>query len=280
MMILVTGSAGQLGGDVCAELKRRGLPFIPTDYKELDITDEKQAERFFLENKIDCVINCAAYTAVDKAETDREKCMAINRDGCRSLAKYSKKAGAEIISVSTDYVFNKPGEDFIEADETPAPINFYGRSKLEGEKEIISLNEKHYIVRTSWLYGNKNTNFVHTMLKLAESRDSVTVVADQYGSPTYSPHLAKLLCGMAGSGKYGVFHATNEGVCSWADLAEETFRLTGTKCEVKRCTTAEYPTAAKRPLNSRLSKKSLDDAGFDRLPEWREGLKEYLAKRQ
>lgn len=275
-MILVTGAGGQLGSDVCKELSKNSEEYIGADSKQLDITDRNAVESFFQSHKIDCVIHCAAYTAVDKAESDSERCFAVNKQGTKNVALECHRHGCSMIYVSTDYVFGGEGDTPYETDDEKNPLNVYAKSKLCGEEIVLGEVEKSFIVRTSWVFGEKNTNFIATMLRLSESRDEISVVSDQIGSPTYSHDLAKLLCKMAKSEKYGVYHATCEGFCSWAQLAKKTFELSGKSTKVNEIKTSQYPTPAKRPLNSRLSKKSLDEAGFERLPNWEESVFKYL----
>lgn len=275
-MILVTGAAGQLGGDVCNLLKKRKKAFVPTDVETLDITNEKAVKAFFETHAIDCVIHCAAYTAVDKAEDEKERCFLINETGTKNLAVCAEKAGAKMLYVSTDYVFNGEGSSPFGVSDPKGPLNTYGESKLKGEQAVLENCKKAFVVRTSWVFGEKNTNFIATMLRLSETHDEVSVVCDQIGSPTYSKHLARLLCDMIETEKFGVFHATNEGFCSWAELAKETFFLSKKSTRVLPVLSKDYKTKAKRPLNSRLSKASLDEAGFERLPEWKAAVGEYL----
>lgn len=276
-MILVTGAKGQLGSDVCEILKNEGTDFLGIDIDDLDITDRKAVKAFFkAHDKIESVIHCAAYTAVDKAEDEAQKCFDINAYGTENLAYYCRKYDKKILYVSTDYVFGNNGDEPLEVDDEKEPLNVYGKSKYAGEILVKNHCKKSFIVRTSWVFGEKNTNFIATMLRLSETHDKLTVVCDQIGSPTYAKHLASLLCQMIKTEKYGTYHATNEGYCSWKELAEETFRLTGRKVDVVPVTTAEYKSKAVRPFNSRLSKKSLDDAGFERLPDWHSAVRDYL----
>lgn len=276
-MILVTGASGQLGGDVCEYLKSLGVPFIGTDIDTLDITSSESVKAFFERHKIDCVIHCAAYTAVDKAEDEREKCFLVNAVGTENLAVCAAKAGAKMLYISTDYVFEGKGEKPFETNDPKGPLNFYGESKLKGEEAVLRHCAKHFIVRTSWVFGEKNTNFIATMLRLSKTHGEVSVVCDQIGSPTYSKYLARLVCSIARSEKFGVYHATNEGFCSWAELASFAFEAAGKKTVVKPIPSAEYKTKATRPLNSRLSKKSLEEGGFKKLPNWKAAVKEYLS---
>ena len=274
-MIVVTGAKGQLGSDVCSILKKQGREYLGIDADELDITDRKAVDSFFEANQsIDSVIHCAAYTAVDKAESDSEKCFLVNEAGTENIARCCGNA-IKLIYISTDYVFGSDSDDFLETDSEKKPLNVYGESNLAGEEAVKRLCKKHFIVRTSWVYGEKNTNFIATMLRLSKTHDEVKVVCDQIGSPTYSKHLASLLCDMIATEKFGIYHATNEGICSWNELAEEAFRIAGKSTKVIPVTTEEYNAPAKRPHNSRLSKKSLDESGFERLPDWHDAVKEY-----
>ena len=275
-MILVTGITGQLGYDVAKELERRGEKFIATSRKEINLLTEDGAKNFILEKKPDAVIHCAAYTQVDKAESEAEIALTVNGLGTRWIATACREIGAKMIYVSTDYVFGGDGRTPYEISDEKNPVNTYGRSKLLGEDAVAAILEKNFIVRTSWVFGINGKNFVKTMLNLAENHDKLKVVDDQVGSPTYTADLAPLLCDMIKTDKYGFYHATNEGFCSWADFAKEIFKQAGKKVEVEKISTADYPTPAKRPFNSRLSKKSLDDAGFKRLPSWESAIERYL----
>lgn len=278
-MILVTGALGQLGTDVVSELKRRDIDCCGIDKTDLDIIDPDAVLQTLTTLKPLCIIHCAAYTAVDKAENESELCMLVNAQGTENLAKACRKIDAELIYISTDYVFSGEGDKPNEIDAPKVPLSLYGKSKLAGEEVVTRHLDKHYIVRTSWVFGNNGNNFVKTILKLAQSKNEISVVGDQFGSPTYTVDLAVLLCDMALSGKYGVYHATNEGFCSWAEFAEEIIRLSDCTCRIKPITTEEYPTKAVRPKNSRMSKASIDKAGLSRLPEWRDAMERYLVKK-
>lgn len=275
-MIIVTGAKGQLGGDVCRILKEKNIPYAGIDKDDLDITSKKDVETFFEKTDFDVLIHCAAYTAVDKAEEERELCYAINAAGTENLAEICKEKNAAIIYISTDYVFSGEGEKPFEVNDEKSPLSVYGKSKYEGEKAVLSLCEKHFIVRTSWVFGEQDRNFIATMLRLSESRKEINVVADQIGSPTYSKDLAALLAQMAVTDKYGTYHGTNEGFCSWYELAKKVFEIKGIPMKVNPVTSEEYVTAAKRPKNSRMSKKALEDAGFELLPHWEDAVRRYL----
>ena len=275
-MVIVTGITGQLGYDVAAELKRRGEDFIATSRKEIDLTDEDAIKNFIREHKPEAVIHCAAYTAVDKAESEEELALTVNSFATRYMAEACRDVGAKILYPSTDYVFGGDGDEPYNVSDEKNPCNVYGRSKLLGEDSVRAVNRRNFIVRISWVFGVNGKNFVKTMLRLAENHKKVRVVADQIGSPTYTKDLAPLLVDMIHTEKFGTYHATNEGFCSWADFAKEIFRQAKKNVEVEEILTADYPTPARRPFNSRLSKKSLDNAGFSRLPDWQDALKRYL----
>ena len=275
-MILITGILGQLGYDLSKELTRRGVEFIAPSLEELELTTEAGAKNFILEKKPDIVAHCAAYTAVDKAESEEELALTVNGMGTRWVAEACREIGAKMIYISTDYVFGGDGKIPYEVDDEKNPVNVYGRSKLLGEDAVTMILKKYFIVRTSWVFGINGHNFIKTMLRLAETKKSLRVVNDQIGSPTYTVDLAKLLADMAATEKFGIYHATNEGFCSWAEFTREIFKQAGVDVEVEGIPTIEYPTPARRPFNSRLSKKSLDEAGFERLPTWQDAVKRYL----
>ena len=272
MKVLITGVSGQLGHDAAKTLTARGVPFLGVRSKELDITDRDAVLRVVRDYRPDAVLHCAAYTKVDQAENDAERCMSVNADGTYFIAEACRKIGAELLYVSTDYVFPGTGDKPWETDDVTGPLNVYGRSKLAGEQAVRELLERYYIVRTSWVIGEYGNNFVKTMLRLSETHSDLRVVDDQIGSPTFTADLAPLLCSMIETEKYGVYHATNEGFCSWAELAEAVFRLSGKHVTVQRVSTEEYGAKALRPKNSRLSKLSLDAGGFARLPGWEDSL--------
>ena len=274
MKILVTGAKGQLGLDVIKELGR--LPHVGVDIDDFDIKDGRAVFDAIIRHKPTSVIHCAAYTAVDKAEDEAELCRQINEEGTRNIAAACKETNASIIYISTDYVFPGEGEDFYKPNDSTGPLSVYGKTKLAGENAVREETMKHFIVRTSWVFGQGGNNFVSTMLRLGKERDSINVVCDQFGSPTYTADLAPLLVGMANSEKYGTYHATNEGICSWAEFASEIFQKVNMNVAVNYIPSSEYPSKAKRPLNSRLCKASLDAAGFVRLPHWTDALARYL----
>lgn len=276
MRILVTGASGQLGYDVERELERRGIEHLGTSSRELDITDREAVERLMAAYRPDAAIHCAAYTKVDLAEDEPERCWAVNADGTRNLAAACREIGAKMLYISTDYVFPGTGEQFRRTDDPVSPVNTYGRSKLAGELAVQSLLEKYFIVRISWVFGKNGNNFVKTMLRLAETKAELSVVCDQIGSPTYTADLAPLLCDMVQTERYGVYHATNEGTCAWSEFAEAIFELADKQVTVYPIPTSAYPTRAVRPLNSRMSKECLHSNGFQELPEWKNALARYL----
>ncbi len=276
MSVLVTGVTGQLGFDVMRELSRVGIEAEGAARRDFSLTDEAAARRFITAVKPSAVVHCAAYTAVDKAEDEERTAFAVNAEGTRNIAKICRDINAKLIYISTDYVFPGDGEYFYETPDPKDPQNVYGRSKLAGEYAVIETLAEYFIVRISWVFGINGKNFVRTMLDLSQTHEELKVVDDQVGSPTYTADLAHLLVNMVKSDRYGVYHATNEGICSWAQFAEEIFRQSGRKTRVVPVPSAAYPTKAKRPLNSRLSKNSLDAAGFARLPHWKDALGRYL----
>lgn len=276
MKILVTGVGGQLGYDVCKVLDARNIENRGVDLADFDITDARATHNYIVNYHPDAVIHCSAWTAVDKAEDEYEKVRAVNADGPCNIAAACKEINAKMLYISTDYVFPGSGERFYEPDDPTGPLSVYGSTKLAGEKAVKSLLNRYFIVRISWVFGKNGNNFVKTMLRLAEIHDELNVVCDQIGSPTYTADLASLLCDMIATEKYGTYHATNEGICSWADFAEEIFKIAGKNVKVNHIPTSGYPTRAARPLNSRMSKDKLEQAGFKRLPTWEDALKRYL----
>lgn len=277
-MILVTGANGQLGFDVIKELNKRNIECLGINKKALDITDRNDVHDFIIKVNPECVIHCAAYTAVDKAEDESEICYKVNVEGTENIAKVCKEVNAKMIYISTDYVFDGQGNTPFEIDGNINPLSVYGKTKYEGELRVKENLSKYFIVRISWVFGLNGNNFVKTMLRLGEEKESLNVVCDQIGSPTYTADLAPLLCDMAQSKKYGIYHATNEGTCSWAEFATEIMKRANLNCVINHILSSEYKTKAVRPLNSRLSKKSLVDAEFQLLPKWEEALDRYLAE--
>lgn len=277
MKVLVTGVRGQLGHDVVNELEKRGVETVGVDIQEMDITDSASVDRVMKEAAPDAVIHCAAYTAVDAAEENEELCRRVNAEGTRNIAAVCKELDIRMIYISTDYVFDGEGERFWEPDDERAPKSVYGQTKYEGELAVQELLDKYFIVRIAWVFGVNGKNFVKTMLNLSQNHDTVRVVNDQFGSPTYTYDLARLLADMVQTDKYGVYHATNEGVCSWYEFACAIFREAGIKMNVQPVSTQEYGAKAARPANSRMSKEKLTENGFERLPSWQDALRRYMA---
>jgi len=275
MKVLVTGVGGQLGYDVIKELEKRNIDCVGADRAEFDITDFEAVHKFIIEYMPDAVIHCGAYTAVDKAEDEPELCHFVNVVGTKNIAKVCKEIAAKMIYISTDYVFDGTKDGFYEVDDEPNPINVYGKTKLAGEIAVKEILEKYFIVRISWVFGVNGNNFVKTMLRLGKEHNELNVVADQVGSPTYTADLAPLIRDMIQTDKYGIYNATNEGECSWAEFAEEIFKVAGMDVKVNHISTVEYPTKARRPMNSRMSKEKLEERGFKRLRSWKEAVEEY-----
>lgn len=277
MKVLVTGANGQLGYDVVKELQKQNIECYGAIRKDFDLVDFEATEKFIINYMPDVVIHCAAYTAVDKAEDEQGLCYLVNASATENIARICKKINAKMLYISTDYVFDGTKEGFYEVDDMPNPINVYGRTKLLGEQAVQKILNKYFIVRISWVFGEHGNNFVKTMLKLGKERKEINVVADQYGSPTYTADLALLLIEMIKTDKYGIYHATNEGICSWAEFAEEIFRVAGMNVKVNHINTVEYPIKSKRPVNSRLSKNSLKTNEFKVLGNWRNALNKYIS---
>lgn len=276
MKILVTGANGMLGYDVCRELARRGATFCGTSSRDFDLTSPNEICSYVMDYAPDAVIHCAAYTAVDRAEDEPGLCRKINTDGTRILANCCQKLHAKMLYISTDYVFPGEGSHPYDTDGETGPLNVYGQTKFEGEEAVRQTLSHYFIVRISWLFGICGKNFVRSMLDLGKKDSEVYITGDQFGSPTYTRDLASLLSDMLETDRYGTYHATNEGFCSWAEFAQEIFNQSGLKISVIPRPASAYPGKALRPHNSRLSKKSLDDAGFVRLPHWKDALSRYL----
>lgn len=277
MKILVTGVKGQLGHDVVNELTKRGIEAVGVDIEEMDITDPVSVDRVIKETAPDAVIHCAAYTAVDAAEENEELCRKVNADGPQNIANVCKKLDIKMIQISTDYVFGGEGTHFWKPEDACEPQSVYGRTKYQGELAVRNTLEKYFIVRIAWVFGVNGKNFVKTMLNLAKTHDTIRVVNDQFGSPTYTYDLARLLADMVVTDKYGVYHATNEGICSWYEFACAIFQEAGLSVNVVPVTTAEYAAKAKRPANSRMDNNKLTENGFEKLPAWQDALARYVA---
>lgn len=301
MKVFVTGVGGQLGHDVMNELAARGIEGVGSDiapaysglqdgtpvttmpYAALDITDGEAVRKALSEIRPDVIVHCAAWTAVDAAEEPENlaKVRAINVDGTANMARMAKELDAKLIYFSTDYVFNGQGTEPWKPDcRDYAPLSVYGQSKLDGEKAVSGLLEKYYIVRIAWVFGRNGKNFIRTMLKVGKTHDTVRVVNDQIGTPTYTLDLARLVADMAETDRYGYYHVTNEGgYISWYDFTCEIFRQAGYTTKVVPVTTAEYGLSkAARPFNSRLDRSKIAENGFKPLPDWKDALRRYLSE--
>ncbi len=275
--ILVTGAQGQLGRDVMAVLQRRGHHAVGTDIADLDITSAQAVRDKLIGLRPDAVIHCAAYTAVDAAEDDESLCRKVNVDGTENIARACGELGCKLIYISTDYVFGGGGtQPWKPEDPAGEPLNVYGRSKLDGELAIQANTDRYCIVRISWAFGEHGRNFVSTMLRLGAQGKPLSVVNDQVGSPTYTADLAELLADMAETDRYGVYHAANEGYCSWYEFAREIFALAGMQVDLRPVTSDAYPVKARRPRNSRLNTDKLVANGFQKLPPWQDAVERYL----
>ena len=279
MKVLVTGVKGQLGYDIVQECEKRNIEAVGVDIDEMDITNAAQVEEVIKGAQVDAVIHCAAWTAVDKAEEMIDICRKVNKDGPANIAKVCEELDIPMMYFSTDYVLNGLGEEpWMEYGERE-PLNIYGQTKYEGELEVERL-EKHFIIRISWVFGVNGHNFIKTMLRLGAERGEVSVVNDQIGSPTYTYDLAKLCVDMILTDKYGKYHATNQGYCSWYDFACEIFKQAGMDVKVNPVDSNAFPVKATRPKNSRMNQTELDKNGFDRLPTWQDALTRYLKEIQ
>ena len=275
MRVLVTGVKGQLGFDIVKECESRNIEAIGVDIDEMDITNPVQVAEVIKAAQVDAVIHCAAWTAVDKAEDEVELCRRVNQGGPKNIADVCEELDIPMMYFSTDYVFNGQGtEPWMEYAERN-PLNVYGQTKYEGELEVERL-KKHFIIRISWVFGINGQNFIKTMLRLGKERGEVSVVSDQIGSPTYTYDLAKLCVDMIQTDKYGIYHATNQGYCSWYEFACEIFRQAGMDVKVNPVDSTMFPAKAVRPKNSRMNQTELDKNGFNRLPSWQDALKRYL----
>lgn len=276
--VLITGCNGQLGRALNELLQDSDVEIINTDVAELDICSLEQVRTLLTEKQPDTIINCAAHTAVDKCETDQENAWRINALGPKNLATVAKEIDAQMVQVSTDYVFAGDADTPYTEEDTPCPQSVYGSTKLEGEQAVSSILERYYIIRTAWLYGEGN-NFVRTMLRLAKEHDKITVVNDQFGSPTSALELGRVILHIVDSGEYGIYHGTCEGITSWYEFACKIFALANSPVTVVPVTTAEYPASvAKRPAYSVLENKKLNSQGSYRMKHWEDALIEYMKK--
>ncbi len=276
MKLLVTGVKGQLGHDVVKECEKRGITAIGVDIEEMDITDAAACEKVIKEAKVDAVIHCAAYTAVDAAEDNTELCRKINAEGTENIVKVCRELNIKMMYFSTDYVFNGKGDRPWKTDDERSPLNVYGQTKYEGELAVENSLEKYFILRIAWVFGVNGKNFIKTMLRLGKEKGAVSVVNDQIGSPTYTADLAVLAVDMIQTDKYGTYHATNEGLCSWYEFACQIFNEANMDVKVTPVSSDAFPAKAKRPSNSRMDKSKLTENGFSPLPGWQDALKRYL----
>lgn len=275
MKILVTGVNGQLGYDIVKECSKHNIEAVGVDIKEMDITDPQQVNKVIENGNYDAVIHCAAWTAVDKAEDEIEACTMVNVNGTQNIVNICKKLDIPMMYFSTDYVFDGQGITAWQEYDERNPLNIYGLTKYKGELAVETLS-KYFIIRIAWVFGKNGNNFIKTMLRLGKERGEVSVVNDQIGSPTYTYDLAKLVIDMIQTSKYGTYHATNEGFCSWYEFACEIFKQANIEVKVNPVDSNAFPSKAKRPHNSRMDKSMLDKNGFDRLPSWQNALSRYL----
>lgn len=278
MKFVITGVKGQLGYDLVKQLSGGNHEVIGIDRDELDITNEAAVLAYIENVKPDAILHCAAFTNVDAAEEQKEAAYAVNALGPKYLAQAASKVGAKMVYVSTDYVFNGTASEPYEPDQATDPLGVYGETKLAGEEFVKQYLDKFFIVRTAWVYGINGHNFVKTMLRLGEEREEVGVVHDQIGSPTYTVDLASFMIELVQSEKYGIYHATNEGVCSWYDFAVEIFKQAEMNVKVNPLTSDQFPRPAARPSYSVLSKKKIKEQGFTPLRDWKEALAVYLTE--
>ena len=276
MKVLVTGAKGQLGWDVLRVLAARGIDGRGVDVEDFDLTDGAAVKAYVEAYGPDVIVHCAAYTAVDRAESEPEVCARVNGDGTMNVVRAALAVGAKLVFISTDYVFSGDGEEPWTEDAPYNPRNVYGLSKVQGEIAVRSLMKRYFLIRTSWVYGIHGKNFVRTMLRLGQEKPEIRVVDDQIGSPTYSLDLARIICDMIPTEKYGIYHVCNEGFMSWADFARLILAGQSAWCQVVPVPTSEYETPARRPLNSRMSTRKMKEAGFGPMPTVEDALGRYL----
>lgn len=277
MRIMVTGATGMLGQDVMRVLTEQKHHCLGVSTADFDLRDGEAVRQAVLAFRPEAIVHCAAYTAVDRAESEPEVCTAVNGLGTLNVARAAVAVGAKLLYVSTDYVFDGSGDAPREAEDRPQPLNVYGLSKLQGEEAVRGVTSRHFILRISWLFGHGGGSFVRTIRRLGQEKTEIRVVDDQIGSPTYTPDLARLIARMIVTDRYGTYHAANEGFCSFAEFARVILRADRSRCRILPVTTAEYGSIARRPLNSRLSRRALDENGFPRLPSWEDALHRFLA---
>jgi dTDP-4-dehydrorhamnose reductase len=276
MKVLVTGYAGQLGYDTIRLLEARGIDCRGVDMADFDLTDGQAVKDYVQTYRPTVIVHCAAYTNVDKAESQPEICAAVNGMGTVNIVRAALSVGAKFVFISTDYVFPGTGDQPWQINDPYGPVNVYGMSKVQGEDAVRSLMTRYFILRTSWVYGKNGHNFVRTMLRLGSEKKEIRVVNDQIGSPTYTRDLARVICDILPTEKYGIYHVRNEGFISWYQFAKMIMEKAGLPCKVLPILSSEYPTPAKRPLNSRLDGSRLAEAGFEPMPAVENALDRYL----
>ncbi len=278
MKVLVTGASGQVGWAACRQLAAQGTKHLGVSSADFDIGDAVGVSRAISAYAPDAVLHCAAYTNVDAAEEDRARCHAVNAEGTEHIAAACQEVGAKLLYVSTDYVFSGQGDSPYQVGDPVGPINWYGETKRQGENAVRRTLERYFIVRTSWVFGENGRNFIRTIARVAKEKGELRVVDDQIGSPTYAKDLAAMLVQMIQTEQYGTYHATNEGFCSWYQLACAALPVLGIAATVHPVHTDAYPTKAKRPMNSRLDKAKLSEKGFARLPAWQDAVRVFCAE--
>ena len=278
MRVLVTGYNGQLGWDVVQQLEKRDIECRGVDLQDFDLLDGPAVKAYVQEYRPDVIVHCAAYTAVDKAESEPQVCAAVNGNGTMNVVRAALSVGAKLVYISTDYVFSGKGEEPWKTDDPYDPQNVYGLSKVQGETAVRSLMKRYFLLRISWQYGLHGNNFVRTMRRLGKTRSEVRVVNDQIGSPTFSEDVARVICDLIPTEKFGIYHVTNEGYMSWADFARMIMEGSGIDCRVLPVPSSEYPTPARRPKNSRMSPESLKAAGIAPMPTVEDALERFLKK--
>lgn len=276
MKVLVTGAKGQLGWEVVRRLQTLRVPCVGVDAEDFDLTDPEAVVAYVTAQHPDAIIHCAGYTNVERAETEPEVCCRVNGMGTLNLVRAALQIGAKLLYVSTDYVFHGEGSEPYEVDAPRRPLSIYGQSMLQGEEAVQSLMSRYFIVRSSWIFGAHAENYISVLLRTANDRREISVAGDQIGAPTYAPDLARLICDMIRTNRFGVYHAANEGEASRADVAQTVMAMSGRRARIREVATVYSRAAARRPRNSRLSMAALDQAGFARLPDWRNAILRYL----
>lgn len=276
LKVLVTGANGQLGYDLVKKLKELDINVVATSRSVFDITNEEETRNYIFLQKPDIIIHCAAYTSVDKAESERELCYFVNVEGTRNISKIAKELNAKLVYISTDYVFDGGSKIPYHEDEPTNPINYYGYTKEQGESIVRNLVNKYFIIRTSWVFGANGDNFVKKILGLSQLTNKIDVVNDQIGAPTFTKDLAIFIIELMLTNNYGIYHGVNEGYCTWYEFAKEICEISGIEVNINPVRSNEYSTVARRPSNSRLSKRNIEKAGIKRLPHWKDALERFI----